>query len=548
MMKLNIEWNSKVEVFDAVGTIETYSDKRNDIIEILNYIQENGTDKEGLASLFGNKEISYIVVERVLEYLGDCGYVINGNISTKGKEVLRSGKVPVEQRGKFRFWNIEDLGPMQEMYSNGSKLIIGYKRQKENQNKFIHRENANEYKKLKVTMPNSDEEFKVLSLSENHYNNSSFACIKHNNLNKDIKLKLGLSSSNVIDLSVNGNLNGFGNSKITVNNNTVFSEKVIDNELSFYIINILSQCDAFSEYNSRKSSFKLNNVEELIENKVININDLENFKANVNFNNVNIGESIYNLEGNDIPIMPGNEVDAEFWFKKIIERKILNKYMNSEEFDYLLEEFTNKDEFKDYIDKSKIDKSLYISNLKNNKLLRAYWNLQAPRDLQPNANIDELIIDKIDISRGTEMSIEELINKLVGNNKVDELIFSSKYIIKNDQKRKFELFMEALKNKGCDKFNLITQHKFNINNVVIDSYEKIYGSRKNWPHDRYFSLKINEVWHYYKMSAELDQCKYDEEDLNKWSHTTIGKWKDISFYKIDRSIFPLELLKIEENK
>ena len=230
MMKLNIEWNSKVEVFDAVGTIETYSDKRNDIIEILNYIQENGTNKEGLVSLFGNKEISYIVVERVLEYLGECGYIINGNISAKGKEVLRSGKVPVEQRGKFRFWNIEDLGPMQEMYSNGSKLIIGYKRQKENQNKFIHRENANEYKKLKVTMPNSDEEFKVLSLSENYYNNSSFACTKHNNLNKDIKLKLGLSSSNVIDLNVNGNLNGFGNSKITVNNNTVFSEKDIDKE------------------------------------------------------------------------------------------------------------------------------------------------------------------------------------------------------------------------------------------------------------------------------------------------------------------------------
>ena len=96
MMKLNIEWNSKVEVFDAVGTIETYSDKRNDIIEILNYIQENGTNKEGLVSLFGNKEISYIVVERVLEYLGECGYIINGNISAKGKEVLRSGKVPVE--------------------------------------------------------------------------------------------------------------------------------------------------------------------------------------------------------------------------------------------------------------------------------------------------------------------------------------------------------------------------------------------------------------------------------------------------------------------
>lgn len=547
-MKLSIGWKSRLEVFDAVGTVETYSENRNDIIELLKYIDENGINKNGLVELFGNKEISYIVVERVIEYLRECGYINSDNLSIKGRKILESGRVPVEQRGKFRFWNIENLGPMKDMYSNGSKLIIGYRRQKDTNNKYIHRENSSDYKKLKVTMPNSNEEFRVLSLSENQYSNGSFACIKQQNQNTDIQLKLGLSSSDKIELKVNGDLRDFGNSKITVQNNTVFSEKKVEVSLSYYIINILSQCELFSEYDSRKRSFKLNNIKNLIKNRFLNESDLENFTAKVKLNNITIGDAVYDIEAENIPIMPGSKEDADFWFYKVMENKVSDNYINDDEFDCLLNEIASRAEFEDYIDYKLIDKSSYINNLRSENKVKAYWNLQAPRDLKLSINNMELIIDKIDIPMGTIMSMEELINKLIGNNKVNKLIFSSKYIIKDDQRRKFEIFIEALRAKGCNSINLITQHKFSFKDINIQAYDEIYGSRKNWPHDRYFSLEIDGIWHYYKMSAELDQCKFPEEGMDKWSKDLQGKWKDISFYKLDRNMFPLDLLKIEDNR
>lgn len=542
-MKLSIGWKSKLEVFDAVGTIETYSDNRNDVIELLKYIDENGINREGLLELFGGKEISSIVIDRVLEYLRECGYINSDALSIKGKNIIESGRVPVEERGKFRFWNIEDLGPMKEMYGKGSKLIIGFRRQGDTNIKYIHRESAYAYKRLKVTMPNSNSEFKVLSLSEY---NAGFACIKHQNQSRDINLKLELTSANKIDLKVNGNLYDFGHNGMTLQNNTIFSDVNTDNPISEYIISILNQYEVFNDYDIKRKSFKINKINTLIENNIINENDLESFKAKINIKNIAIGDSIYDIEAEDIPIMPSNELDANIWFTRIIESRIADGYINDEEFNSLLNEIASRPEFENYINVKQLSKVMYIDKLKRSNKLRAYWNLQAPSELKPNSSNNEMILDRIDISIGTEMSMKQLIQNLVGNNKVDKLIFSSKYIIRNDQKRKFEIFVEELKSKGCNEVNLITQYKFDLKDIKVKTYDEIYGSRKNWPHDRYFSLLIDGVWHYYKMSAELDQCKYDEEDLDKWSATQIGKWKDISFDKIDRNIFPLELLKIED--
>lgn len=546
-MKLNIDWKSKMEVFDAVATIESYSDKRNDIIELLKYINEYGVNKEGIIELFGNKEISHIVAGRVLEYLRECGYIKNDTLTIKGKKILETGKIAVEQRGKFRFWNIENLGPMKDMYSNGSKLIIGYRREKDTNRNYIHRENAYEYKKLKVTMPNSNEEFKVLSLSENQYNNGSFACIKQQNQNSDIDLKISLDSSNKIDLKVKGNFNDFGASKINFKNSTVFSEEDPEIIITDYIINILNQCDLFEGFDFRKNIFKVRNLKDLINNGIIKISDLENFKAKVNINNFLISEEVYDVEGEDIPIMPGNEEDARFWFSKIVEKKVSDQYLNYEEFKHLLKDISNRIELEDFIDINDINKTKYLDSFKENNKLRAYWNLQAPMDLMPNIDNYKLILDRIDVQIGSKMSIKDLINKLVGSNKVDKLIFSSKYVLKPEQKKRFEIFVQSLREKGCIDVNLVTKDKFNLKDIEVKSYEEVYGIKKNWPHDRYFSLQINGVWHYYKMSAELDQCKYDDENLDKWSPSLVGQWKDISFDKIDRSIFPLELLKIEEN-
>lgn len=545
-MKLNIEWKSKIEVFDAVGTIETYSDKRDDILELLKYINENGANKEGLLDLFGNKEISPIVVIRVLEYLRECGYITNDTLTIKGKRVLESGKVAVEQRGKFRFWNIENLGPMKDMYSNGSKLIIGYKREKDIKKAYIHRENAENYKKLKVSMPNSNEEFRVVSLSENQHTGNGFACIKQLNQNKNIELKLSLDSSNKINLIVNGDFREFGDNNIKTKSNTIFSEDNSENEMSQYIINLLNQCDLFDGYNLKTNSFKVKNLKQMINNRIIKSSDLENFKSDVIINNFPINEEIYDIKGEDIPIMPSNKEDAEFWFSRVVENKVEDNYINNDEFNNLLNDISNKVQFENFIDGNNIDKSKYITSFKKDNKLRAYWNLQAPRDLMFDLN-NKFILDRIDVQIGSEMSIQEIINRLVGNNKVEKLMFSSKYIIKPEQKKKFEVFVEALRYKGCQNVNLVTQNKFSLKGVEVKSYEEVYGSRKNWPHDRYFSLKIDGIWHYYKMSAELDQCKYEEENLEKWSPELVGKWKDISFDKVDRSIFPLELLKIEDN-
>ena len=104
-----------------------------------------------------------------------------------------------------------------------------------------------------------------------------------------------------------------------------------------------------------------------------------------------------------------------------------------------------------------------------------------------------------------------------------------KYVDKNAQIGLVKLFAECFREKFNTKdITLVTEMEIGIPDINVLTYARIFGDRARWPHDRYLAIHSQGIWHYYKMTANLDRCRF-EIPISQWKTSTIGTWGDISF-------------------
>ena len=216
------------------------------------------------------------------------------------------------------------------------------------------------------------------------------------------------------------------------------------------------------------------------------------------------------------------------------------------QFEESIEDLKERKEFQDY---NSVLRNLnvedYIQKFKDNKEYKSYWAIQASCDLCPNIE-NKYVVDKFDVGIGEMHSIKDIVKRIVGNTIPDKMVFTSKYLNHLMQIRKFELFAEAFKQLGVKEIWLVTKEKVKLcdESIRIKQYNEVYGEKQFTPHDRYFAFKVGNLWHYYKMTAELDQFKLEETNIpiNEWRTESIGRWKDISFMHIQKEVCPNKLL------
>ena len=531
-MKLNIKWKSLLQQFDSIATIETYDENRFDIINLLQTIDKNGFDIDAISNLFGGGEIYKQITNRVIRYLEDCNYIINGTLTNEGKNILKTKLVPTKEKGKYRFLTVDSVGPMKDIYGSGDKLIIDYKREKDTKQRHREKDDNNNYKNNIVINSADKEKFKIIKLGENNNFSTDFTCIKYNNSNNEASLKFTLDGHmNRFKLTISGR--NLGNKNMS---NQLLFDEIANFQTNNYIIDILSQNIDYLSWDDENKMFKMNNIDQLLKSKEISPIDLVNFKTNIS-KLVEIEGNKCRIEANEIPIMPYNEKEVSLWLKVCIDSLAEAKYMTEKEFDL---EVSNLFEnpglkvFKDF----EISVNDYISDIKESNK-RAYWNLRAPIDLKPI--YEQTGVIDLNITFGKKESIYNIFKTLVGEKDVDEFVFLSKYINTKQQIKKCNILLDTFREFGADKLTIVSNNR-NLNiDANILQYEDVFGNKKNWPHDRYFAFKSNNKWNYYKMSAELDQCVFDE-NIDKWDKDLIGKWKDISFYKITEDVFPKDII------
>lgn len=532
-MKLNIRWKSLLQEFDTVGSIETYDKERNDILNLLDIIDKNGANINVIANIFGGSDVHKVIAKRVVRYLEDINYIFNGVLTNEGKTILRTRLVPVKEKGKFKFLAIDNVGPMKNMYGRGDKLIIDYRREKDSKVRAREKESNENYKSDIVISSVDKNRFRIIKLGDNQSIKSDFSCVKYNkNTNAHLNLNLDCHKNHIKLIFSGKNLKNK-----SINNHILFEEEA-KFKLDNYVIDILSNNIEYLSWDNLNSMFRIKNIEELLKFKVISPRDLISFRTNIDLENIEIEGNRCSVGARDIPIMPYSINDAEIWIKVCIELLAESRYMTDSEFKIEVSNLLDNPGVREYKSFLNINIEEYILNIKDSNK-RVFWNLRAPMDLKPNYTQTGII--DLNIVFGRKSSIYDIFKSLVGDSTIDEFVFLSKYINTRNQIKKCNILLDTFRSFGAEKILVLTNNKKLNLDVEVLQYDDVFGNKKNWPHDRYFAFKSNGRWTYYKMSAELDQCIF-EEDIDMWDKDLIGQWKDISFYRINEQIFPIGVI------
>lgn len=248
--------------------------------------------------------------------------------------------------------------------------------------------------------------------------------------------------------------------------------------------------------------------------------------------------------------MPSTWSVAKKWAEIYIDNTICSDYTSQNSFNDTLTELKERKELSDYKDGlNEINVNGFINRYKSEKIMDKYWHLQAPNDLN-NELKAKYILDSLNIIHGGKYSILEIVENLIGDKKPSTMVFSSKYLKNKYQIAKFELFAKAFKDQGVDEIKLVTTEYIDLKDksITIRTYNDVYQEKCYWPHDRYFAFKADNIWYYYKMTAELDQCIFDR-DISplQWTTDMVADWKDISFYRLEREVYPVGLLNYIDN-
>ena len=452
------------------------------------------------------------------------------NITKKGTQFLETKKFPSEERGQFRFWIIED--PLV------NKTVVHFKREKNLNHKKVDEENASNIEKVEFVSVKNNTNFNIVKMDRAFGSSSNFSCIKYDNFTStyNISWKITLGENVKSKLYLAGELNDF-------NNSTQFKSKALNQIPNIDLYALVTELIKINcpEYlwNEKLGAIEIPDLNKL------DVNEIVSFSKTIRLINTNTPFGIFDPSAvTKVPIMPGNNVIAKKWFEIYVENKICNGYIDSTEFNEVLNNLKERKEFTEYgMYIQTIDNKYFMSNFRNNKKMDKYWGLQAPLDLQFNIKNNYGLIIK-NIAAGSRYSMAEIVSEIIGDKEPEKFVFASKFVKKKQQIKKFELFAEAFKLFGAEDIRLVSPEypPLNDNHISIETYDQIYGDKKFWPHDRYFAFKASGSWYYYKMTAELDQCIYDSKlNIDNWTVDTDGEWKDISISRLEREYFPEEL-------
>ncbi|MEK5379357.1 hypothetical protein [Niallia sp. FSL W8-0635] len=526
-MKMTLKRSGGVKSFEAILTMEWFSPDRPDIVELLAFLKENGglASVDKLKTMMGN--VPDFVAEGVINHLKSTGFIHpHGLISTKGNKVVETGKVPIEEKGQYKFYYIED------------SLLENYLLHFERSSKIMNDKTA--YIDVKLF-----QEKKYDSVINSHRfqikgfdGQSKMAYIEEDSGKYQLEWEIDLSRENPSRMFLSGELGKRNNGRTQKFPNKEIVAKTYIDPYQFISLIIQKVKKKEMEWNEGKRillvPFDMVTEEELstltTSLKVPDWGEAGRFGG--------FGASEINM----IPIGPLNAVEAKKWVIALAKTFLQEGYKNQTELYSFLEGLKAETAFSSY---EYVFDGITISDIldevRHKEDYQAFWNLQAPIDLFLELD-DKFIVrnKRLDLAAGMQFSMLELIDELVGYEVPDTLVFSSKFVQNPAQVRKFELFVKAFKAKGVKNVLLVTKHgvSFQDKEIKVESYDNVYvGSIP--PHDRYFAFKANGNWHRYKMTAELDQCRFERIfDANE--HTR-GSWQDISFMEILPEVFPQKL-------
>ncbi|WP_174734473.1 hypothetical protein [Mesobacillus harenae] len=527
-MRVTLQRKGKVKSFETILTMESFTSDRIDIAELLQHVHEHGgVAKEEIFALIMGEQVPASILSGMIRHLKSRDLLNpNGTISTRGKRVVETGLVPVEERGQFIVHYIEDA-----ILKNH---LLHYERSSDRGRRQAEKTEFMDSTLFKNRLFKSiihSSEFKIKQFD----GQSHLSLVDEDSGTYQLFWEIDLSREEQSLFAMSGELKSGTRKPSRYTRQEVEGIDFDVKKLLYLLIDKVKKPEMVWNPSTECLEVPLDDLPAKDYETLLTSLKLPVFKLG------SMGEfeptEIYN-----IPIGPRNASDAKKW-SILLARKFLEEgYKNNIELIAFLQEVRERKAFLNYrhvIDA--LTAEAVIESLKAGSHVRPYWNLQAPMDLFMDVD-DRYIVHnrRVDVTPGQQLSMAEMVKEIAAFDNPEVLVFSSKYVRNPAQIKKFELFVNAFKAIGVRDVFLVTKDSPGLNKeqIKVESYDDVYAGSTQ-PHDRYFAYKSNGTWHRFKMTAELDQCRY--MNWRTADEHTRGTWEDISFLEILPEIFPERL-------
>jgi hypothetical protein len=526
-MRITLQRTCDINQFDAVVTVESMTDSRQDIVELLRYIQEQGgmAREADLASVMG--DVPSMIISGIINHLKSNGYLQqNGTLAPKSKQVIDSGLIPMEERGLFTFYFLQDV------------LF---------QDRLIHYDRSKRARAVASTTESIDETRFAGAFYTSVIHNNQFK-LKHFDGNRslgslrgkggicEIRWEIDTTKERLSQFFLKGELKG--DIDKTFRADSFDFDFLKESEMRRLLHSIIDV--------GKKPGMDWNPAKECLEVPLGQLpeEDYVRMQTTLRVSALTISRlgQFEATEMHEIPIAPKNATDAKKWLLILIAKFLKDGYKSFKELQVYLDEVKDHNAFRnfEYVMDGMSQEDI-LHELRESRQFESYWNMQAPLDLFTEIDDRFLVRQRqIDLADGRRLSMSELVRLLTGGERPDILLFSSKYVKNTAQIKKFEMFAGAFKEIGVRQVVLVTKEHVRFRDPIVQTelYDDVYAGSIH-PHDRYFAYRTNGSWHRYKMTAELDQCRF--ENVHTADLNTPGEWQDITFMEILQDVFPAKL-------
>jgi hypothetical protein len=259
----------------------------------------------------------------------------------------------------------------------------------------------------------------------------------------------------------------------------------------------------------------------------------------------------FQVQFQKIPLMPYNPEDAKKWRNWLLTDSLRKEYLNPSDFESLVIDTNENIAFKPYLNTLDTPKpELFSSSIKKDTL--AFWHLNAPLDLNPNAK-SKLSAKPVELKKDKKVSFKNISSKL-GFANFDEnsvCIYYDRYVIREYQHKAVAALLESIecKNKIVitditpkeNSSDFIQKHK---SEIKIKDCKAIFKNRP--AHDRYLIIGNKDEIQIWNISNSIDYITFSDRNIDMNTTGTIRQ--SVVFTPVSRELLDKELLNFLENE
>lgn len=259
----------------------------------------------------------------------------------------------------------------------------------------------------------------------------------------------------------------------------------------------------------------------------------------------------FQVQFQKVPLMPYNLEDAKKWRNWLLTESLRKEFLNPSDFESSVIETNEKDAIKPYSNSLDIPKpESFSSSIKKDSL--AFWHLNAPLDLNPNAKT-KLSAKPLELKKDDKISFKGIVNKL-GFDNIDEnsvCIYYDRYVIREHQQRAVAALLQSIeiKNKIVvtdtspkeNSSDFIQKQKPEIN---LKDCKTVFKYR--FPHDRYLIIGNKDEIQIWNISNSIDYITFSDRNIDVDTFGTIRQ--SVVFTPVNKELLDKELLNFLENE